>query len=110
MLNRLALAVGGLAAAGVLALALGAGGFTFGPPATIAAADAVAPAAVAPAPQTQTVTDNVYVMPTPEPRVIHVNKPAVAGSHQQQVVTIVRRAPESESDGSEHDSEGSGGD
>jgi hypothetical protein len=110
MLNRLSLVVAGLAAAGVLALALRAGGFTFGPPATIAAADTVAPAAVAPAPETKTVTDNVYVMPTQEPRVIHVTKPAVASSHQQQVVTVVRSAPESESDGLEHDSEGSGGD
>ena len=84
MVHKLALAVGGLAAAGVLALALGAAGFT---PRTseAKAADSVV-AADAGVAQKKTVTDTVYVKPTPQPRVIHVTKPT-AHPHRQQVVT-----------------------
>ena len=105
MVHKLALAVGGLSAAGVLALALGAAGFT-PRAATAKAADTVTPA-VAEAPQTKTVTDTVYVEPTPQPRVIHVTKPA-AHPHRQQVVTVTRSSHHDGSDASEHDGEGGG--
>jgi hypothetical protein len=109
MLHKVALAVGGLAAAGVLALALGAAGFTPGAAAS-KLADAVTLPAVAQDPQTKTVTDTVYVEPTPQPKIIHVTKPAATPPHQQRVETIVRSQHHGEGDESGGDGERGGDD
>jgi hypothetical protein len=79
MVHRLALFLGGVGAAAVLALAMGMGGLLSAAP--IAADTGLAinggDQAVAAAPQTtKTVIDKVYVEPTPDPVVVHVNKPA----------------------------------
>lgn len=106
MIRKLAIAVGGFAAAGVVAVALGAAGF--GPGTAAKAADyAAVQATDAPAPKVETVTDTVYIKPTPKARVIHIKKPAVASKKRPApVVTIVRRAPS----GGERDSENDNGD
>jgi len=96
MIQRIALLIGGLGAAGVLAVALGFGNFIFAAPATnLAAVDnqpvAAADTNVAAAPnngtrnnagdqnvqpqtktKTKTVYDKVYVAPAPAPKVVHV--------------------------------------
>jgi hypothetical protein len=94
MIHKLALAVGGLAAASILAVALGAAGFTPG----AAASKTLSSPAPAPTAETKTVTDTVYVAPTPAPRVIHVTKPAPAPRRPPQVVTIVRTPHHGERD------------
>jgi hypothetical protein len=80
MIKRIALVIGGIAAAGVLALGLAAAGF--GPVATdadqvgtqpLAAAD---PQTADPAVRSQ--TETVYVRPPAAPRVIHITKKAPA--------------------------------
>lgn len=94
MIQRIALLIGGLGAAGVLAVALGFGNFIFAAPATnLAAADnqpvAVADTNVAAAPnkgtrnqnvqpqaKQKTVIDKVYVAPAPAPKVVHVTRKA----------------------------------
>jgi hypothetical protein len=104
MLHKLALAVGGLASAGILAVALAAAGFA--PVATVSRVAPVTDTAVADSPaartpQTRTVTENVYVKPTPKQRVIRISKPAVVAPPRQ----AVRSAGHRESEGSEHDDE-----
>ncbi|MEO8625267.1 MAG: hypothetical protein ABI452_01070 [Candidatus Limnocylindrales bacterium] len=78
MVHRLAILLGGVGAAGVLALAMNLGGLFSAAP-TAADTSAATPAsdqAVAAAPDaTKTVIDKVYVEPTPQPAVVHVNKP-----------------------------------
>ena len=73
MVHKLALAVGGLAAAGLLATALAFAGFVPHDAAAKSGNTVDQPAATA---QTKTVTDKVYVAPVPKPQVIHVTKPA----------------------------------
>ena len=92
MIQRLALLIGGLGAAGVLAVALGFGGFTSADQGAATSAPAAAQVAdlgvVAPdttanvsAPQNQlppqvvVKKDIVYVAPTPNPKVVHVTRP-----------------------------------
>jgi len=87
MVHKIALIAGGLAAAAVLAIALGAAGFIPKSPAANAA-DPTAP--VAQVPQTRTVTDTVYVKPVPKPQVIHVTKPAPAKSAGRTPTVVVR--------------------
>ena len=65
MVHRLALFLGAIGAAGVLALAMNLGGLFSAAP--LAAQQSAAPDA------TRTVVDKVYVAPTPAPRV--VNRP-----------------------------------
>lgn len=94
MIQRIALLIGGLGAAGVLAVALGFGNFIFAAPATnlaaadnqpVAAADTNVAAApnngtgnnagdqnVQPQTKTKTVIDKVYIAPTPAPKTVHV--------------------------------------
>jgi hypothetical protein len=102
MLHKLALAVGGLASAGILAAALAAAGFA--PVAPVSPVVPVTDAAntdtpAARTPQTTTVTENVYVEPTPKQRVIRISKPAIVGLAEQPV----RSAVHNEGEGSEHD-------
>ncbi|MDL2335405.1 MAG: hypothetical protein QFC55_05190 [Chloroflexota bacterium] len=78
MVHRLAIFLGGVGAAAVLALSMNMGGlFTAAPTAADpSAATTGADQAVAAAPDTtKTVIDKVYVEPTPQPAVVHVNKP-----------------------------------
>jgi hypothetical protein len=77
MVHRIALIAGGLAAAAVLAIALGVAGFIPQSPGA-QAADPTPPVAQVPA--TRTVTDTVYVKPVPKQQVIHVTKTAPAPS------------------------------
>jgi len=89
MVQRIALLIGGLGAAAVLALALGLANFAVAWPwntATTANVASVNDQAAAPAradagagagtqaaqPQNKTVVDKVYIAPTPAPKVIHV--------------------------------------
>jgi hypothetical protein len=79
MVHRLALFIGGVGAAAVLALALGMGGLLPAAPTAADTGSAIngGSVAVAATPQPpQTVIDRVYVEPTPAPVVVHVNKPA----------------------------------
>lgn len=76
MVHRLALFLGGVGAAAVLALALNMGGFAGAP--TAANADTVNAEnqiAAAVPDSTTTVIDKVYVEAAPKPEVVHVNKP-----------------------------------
>lgn len=90
MIKRIALAIGSIAAAGVLALGLAAAGF--GPVATNAdSADALALAdagvvadALTADPGVRVQTETVYIRPAATPKVIHVTKkvPAKAASQK----------------------------
>ena len=108
MIQRLALLVGGVGAAAVLAFALGLTNFVFaGPGAAVNTADSqpVATSADVAAvgngqagagnqqvqPQKKTVVDKVYVAPTPAPKVIHVN-PAT-GHNQPATTTPTTKQP-----------------
>jgi hypothetical protein len=78
MVHRLALFLGGVGAAAILAVAMNLGGFFAAAP---TAADGTAAvfggnqiAATTPE-TTQTIVDKVYVEPTPEQAVVHVNNP-----------------------------------
>jgi hypothetical protein len=78
MVHRLSLFLGGVGAAAVLALAMGMGGMLSAAPAAADTGLAIngGDHAVAAAPQeTRTVIDRVYVEPTPDPVVVHVNRP-----------------------------------
>ncbi len=78
MVHRLALFLSGVGAAAVLALAMGLGGVLSTAPTAADTASAVngGNQTVAAAPDTtKTVVDKVYVEPTPDPVVVHVNKP-----------------------------------
>jgi hypothetical protein len=78
MVHRLALFLGGVGAAAVLALAMNLGGFFSAAPTasdnTAAINGGNQPVAAAPD-TSKTVIDKVYVAPTPQPVVVHVNKP-----------------------------------
>lgn len=77
MVHRFALLIGGVGAAAVLALAMNLGGlFSAAPTAAdnTAAVTSDNQAATA-APDQKTVIDKVYVEPTPDAPVVHVNKP-----------------------------------
>ena len=97
MIQRIALLVGGLGAAAVLAFALGLGNFVFAQPAANPPADMESAAAQladtnmaaeqgssndqaarseGAQEQTRTVVDKVYIAPAAPPKVIHVNKPS----------------------------------
>lgn len=78
MVHRLALFLGGVGAAAVLALAMGMGGLLSAAPTAADTAPAIngGDQVVAAAPNTtKTIVDKVYVEPTPDPVVVHVNKP-----------------------------------
>ena len=78
MVHRFALFIGGVGAAAVLALAMNLGGlFSAAPTATdnSAAINSGNQAATAAPDQNKTVIDKVYVQPTPDAPVVHVNKP-----------------------------------
>jgi hypothetical protein len=100
MIKRIALAVGSVAAVGVLALGLAAAGF--GPAAQVDAGQALTDQDVAamalpaadPAaePVTQVQTETVYVKPAATPKVIHVTKKVGAAQKQQTVVVRTKRA------------------
>jgi hypothetical protein len=92
MIHRLALIIGSVAAAGILALGFAATGF--GPNAapanadqstTASVADAAGPATDLPAakPVTRVQTTTVYVKPAPKPKVIHVTRSASAPGGNQ---------------------------
>jgi hypothetical protein len=102
MVHRLALFLGGVGAAAVLALALGMGGLLSTAPTAadtgLAINGGTQPVAAAPveaAPQaTKTVIDKVYVEPTPAPVVVHVNRPP----RNSAPATTVSRPPAGERD------------
>jgi hypothetical protein len=78
MVHRLAIFLGGVGAAAVLAMAMNLGGLFSAAPtaADVSAATSSPDQAVAAAPDTtKTVIDKVYVEPTPQPAVVRVNKP-----------------------------------
>ena len=110
MIKRIAIAVGGAAAAGVLALGLAAAGF--GPATTDAgASDAGAQSDVAAAaadltadPAVQVQTETVYIRPAAAPAVIHVTKkvPAKAAS-QKAGKDVGRRSRDRDEDHEERD-------
>jgi hypothetical protein len=112
MTHKLAIAVGVAAAAGVLAAALTAGGFT--PYQRMAAAQeaVTAPDTGQTADTTtKTVVDNVYVLPKPKQQVIHVTKPAppAAAAPAPKVVVLKQRSGgDDERDGGEGHEGGSG--
>jgi len=78
MVHRLALFLGGVGAAAVLALAMGMGGWLSAAPLAADTGSVInggtQPVAAAPD-TTKTIIDKVYVEPTPDPVVVHVNKP-----------------------------------
>ena len=78
MVHRLALLLGAVGAAAVLALAMGLGGLLQAAPTAADTGLSVnggdQTVAVAPT-TTKTIIDKVYVKPTPAPVVVHVNKP-----------------------------------
>lgn len=82
MVNRLALFLGAVGAAGILALALNLGGLAAPPTAASADAPIGSQVAAAGPTATKTVIDKVYVEAAPKPAVIRVNKPPrnVAGA------------------------------
>jgi hypothetical protein len=78
MVHRFALLLGGVGAAAVLALAMNLGGLFSAAPtaADTSALSTTSDQVTAPVPDTtKTVIDKVYVEPTPDAPVIHVNKP-----------------------------------
>ena len=77
MVHRLALLLGAVGAAAVLALAMGLGGLLQTAPTAADTGLAVngGDQTLAAAPATKTIIDKVYVEPTPAPVVVHVNKP-----------------------------------
>jgi len=130
MIQRLALLVGGIGAAAVLAFALGLTNFVFaGPGAALNAADSQPVANTADVaavgtgqagagnqsvqPQKKTVVDKVYVAPTPAPKVIHVkpatrnNQPGANTPATHQPPAAAPRQPASRE--SEHEGHGGGG-
>ncbi|MEP7377949.1 MAG: hypothetical protein ABI725_00140 [Chloroflexota bacterium] len=101
MVHRLAIFLGGVGAAAVLALAMNLGGlFSAAPTAahTSAATPASDQTAAAAPDTTKTVIDKVYVEPTPQPAVVHVNKPR----HNTTPAPTVSR-PRSQGDGERGD-------
>lgn len=103
MVHRIALIVGGLCAAGILALALSTPGLV--PPQPLAdatATDAPVPATAAPRRQ----VDTVYVEPVPRQRVIHVSRQDPQPKPQPVRVVRSRTADDEEHEG-EHEREGS---
>lgn len=94
MVHKLALLIGGVGATGVLAVALGFGGFIYAAPVAadvvapdVASAQALdttaqAPATEAPAAEIRTVVDTVYVAPTPRPAAVHVTRPGPNHANQ----------------------------
>jgi hypothetical protein len=111
MIKRIAIAIGGAAAAGVLALSLAAAGF--GPAQTDAGpSDAVVPSDVAAAapgliadPAVQVQTETVYIRPAAAPKVIHVTKqvPAKAASQKAGKVSARRSRDHDDEDHEERD-------
>ena len=85
MIHRLTLVAGAFVATAIVSFAAGSQSLPAPGPETAAAEEAVAaapvvapqatPAPVA-TPMAQTVTDTVYVLPTPEPAVVHVTRQA----------------------------------
>ncbi len=86
MVHKMALIVGGMAVAAVLAVALAAAGFAPTTPNARASDPTADPTAAA---TTKTVTDTVYVAPVPAPKVIHVTKPAAANPNRKALPPIV---------------------
>ena len=95
MVHRLALFLGGVGAAAVLALAMGMGGLLSAAPiaADTGSVTNGANQPVAAAPDTvKTIVDKVYVEPTPDPAVVHVNRPP----RNEAPATTVRQPPAGE--------------
>jgi hypothetical protein len=108
VVSRIALIVGGVAAATVLAVGVVA--TAFGPPDTVAAEGASATAdemltAEGPlaTPITRVQTETVYVRPAPTPKTIRVTRHVQARSGEHQVRTVVVRRTTSGSGGHERD-------
>ena len=118
MIKRIALLVGSIAAAGVLALGLAAAGF--GPattnadqsdPGAFAATDATT-ADTAAEPVVQVQTETVYVRPPVAPKVIHVTKKVSAAKTQSSSTKTTKRVyhEDDEDDENEHENEHEGED
>ncbi|MCY7417678.1 MAG: hypothetical protein LH650_04130 [Chloroflexi bacterium] len=113
MIHRLAILIGSIAAAAVLALGFAATGF--GPAAapadaeqpTAGAASAAIPDAATIKPITRVETTTVYVRPAAKPMVIHITKrtPAVTPRHTK-VVHQTRSTTRERENESEHEGEG----
>jgi hypothetical protein len=124
MIHRVTLVAGAFVATAVMAFAAGAQSVP--PPAAaadpvatqevVAAVPVAAPVAT-PAPTAQTKTDTVYVLPAPEPAVVHVTKQApptfvkVPRAHTTTTTTTRHRSDDGEREGGESEggeSEGEG--
>lgn len=113
MLHKIALVIGSLSAAAVLAIGLAAVGL--GPGAADAlngpgAAAAAQPDVTAATAESKTVVDTVYVRPAAKPKVIHVTKvdrpsPTAAPRHK---ATTTKRSGGEGDDGGERDGGGEG--
>jgi hypothetical protein len=115
MLQRLALLLGCVTVAGVIAIALSLNGFAPAPsraagepstPSTAVEPAAVAAATSAPAATPLTQVDTVYVQPAPKPKVVKVirHAPAATAPPVQRVVVVAGTG--SEGGDGEGDSEG----
>ncbi|MFN8619404.1 MAG: hypothetical protein U0869_01495 [Chloroflexota bacterium] len=109
MIKRIALAVGSIAAAGVLALGLAAAGFGPTPGAEagqdVAAMALPSDAPAAAEPVTQVETETVYIKPAPAPKVIHVTRKVEPAPKQQTVVRHRTTRHSGEDDEHEHEHE-----
>ena len=99
MVHKVALCIGGLAAVGVLVLAMGVGGLAARPARAVEAANVPAPT---PAPTATTQVDTVYVKPVPPAKVVHVTKVAKpTRTAAPRVVTVRVHRPGGGDDGGE---------
>jgi hypothetical protein len=90
MVHKLALGIGGLAAVGVLVLAMAVGGLAAKP----ARAQELVASAPTAAPTTQTQVDTVYVKPVPPAAVVHVTKTAKPSkTTAPRVITVTVKRP-----------------
>jgi len=118
MIHRLAILIGSVAAAGILALGFAATGF--GPAAAPADAEQPTPGAAAAIPDAATIkpitrveTTTVYVKPAAKPKVIHVTKRTPAATlrhtkvvHQTRPTTREREDEDENEHEHEHEREG----
>lgn len=102
MVHKLAIGIGGLAAVGVLVLALAAGGLAARPARAQESANLPAPTT---APTATTQVDTVYVKPVPPAKVVHVTKvakPSKTSAPRVVTVTVHRPGGGEGDDGGEH--------
>ena len=118
MLHKFALLIGGVAAVGVIAVAIAGGGLFPTANADNGASSgglgnqsaAQGPAAQAPAAHVKTIVDKVYIAPTPEPKVVHVQAPTKVADTKPHADRGNQGEPESEASDHEDNESGEHGD